>query len=204
VEIQPLSVANAFVVTPQRHQDNRGIFLEWYRADVLQQAVGHPLNLVQANSSVSRKGVVRGIHFAQLYPGQAKYVTCPFGAVLDFVVDLRVGSPTFGEWDSVLLDDVDRRAVYIAEGLGHGFVALSDNAVVNYLVSDVFRPDREHGITPLDPSIGLEFPNDIGELSMSEKDTAAPTLDELQASGLLPTWDATQAFYETLRPRGGR
>jgi dTDP-4-dehydrorhamnose 3,5-epimerase len=199
VEIQPLAVANAFVVSPQLHCDDRGLFLEWYRADELQKVVGHPLDLRQANSSVSRKGVVRGIHFADIPPGQAKYVTCPFGAVLDFVIDLRVGSPTFGEWDSVVLDDVDRRAVYLAEGLGHAFVSLTDNAVVNYLVSDVFRPEREHGITPLDSTIGLVFPSDIGELSLSDKDTAAPTLENLIESGVLPTWGEAQDFYETLR-----
>ncbi len=199
MQIQSLSISNSFVITPQLHRDDRGVFLEWYRADELQEAVGHPLNLRQANSSVSRKGVVRGIHFAQLHPGQAKYVTCPHGAVLDFVVDLRVGSPTFGEWDSVLLDDVDRRAVYLAEGLGHAFVALTENALVNYLVSDVFRPEREHGITPLDSDVGIVFPSDIGELSFSEKDQAAPSLEELQRSGLLPTWDDTQTFYENLR-----
>ena len=202
MEIQSLKIANSFVVTPKLHRDDRGVFFEWYRADELQEAVGHALNLRQANGSVSRKGVVRGIHFAQLYPGQAKYVTCPLGAVLDFVIDLRVGSPTFGEWESVILDDVDRRAAYLAEGLGHAFVSLTENAVVNYLVSDVFRPEREHGITPIDSTIGLVFPSDIGELSVSDKDTAAPTLEQLMESGLLPTWDDTQAFYATLRAEG--
>jgi dTDP-4-dehydrorhamnose 3,5-epimerase len=202
VEIQSLAIANSFVVTPKLHPDDRGAFLEWYRADELQSAVGHSLNLRQANSSVSRKGVVRGIHFAQLSPGQAKYVTCPVGAVLDFIVDLRVGSPTFGEWDSVILDDVDRRAVYLAEGLGHGFVALTENAFVNYLVSDVFRPEREHGITPLDSTIGLTFPSDIGELLLSPKDTGAPTLEALMESGLLPTWEETLAVYDGLRMKG--
>lgn len=203
MEIQSLKIANSFVVTPKLHRDDRGVFFEWYRADELRDAVGHALNLRQANGSVSRKGVVRGIHFAQLYPGQAKFVTCPFGAVLDFVIDLRVGSPTFGEWESVVLDDVDRRAAYLAEGLGHAFVSLTENAVVNYLVSDVFHPEREHGITPLDTNIGLAFPADIGELSLSEKDTAAPTLEDLMDSGLLPSWDDTQALYATLRLGGG-
>ncbi len=97
---------------------------------------------MQVNTSVSRRGVVRGIHYADIPPGQAKYVTCQRGAVLDFAIDIRVGSPTFGQWDSELLDAVDRRAIYLAEGLGHAFVALQDDSTVTYLVSSPFDPER--------------------------------------------------------------
>ena len=152
----------------------------------------------QANISVSRRGTVRGIHFADIPVGQAKYVTAVHGAVLDYVIDIRVGSPTFGQWDSVLLDDKDRRAIYLAEGLGHAFVALSDDAVVSYLVSDVYRPDREHGINPLDSDVALVFPDEAGELLLSPKDTDAPSLSEAAASGLLPTWEASRGFYASL------
>lgn len=148
--------------------------------------------------SVSRRGVVRGIHFADVPPSQAKYVTVTHGAVVDFVVDIRVGSPTFGQWDSVVLDTVDRRALYIAEGLGHCFVALTDDAAVSYLVSEVFAPQREHGITPLDEAIGLDLPFARDELLLSEKDIAAPTLLEAQREGLLPTWEASSRFTESL------
>jgi dTDP-4-dehydrorhamnose 3,5-epimerase len=199
VKIRELSIADAYEITPVQHADDRGVFLEWYRFDALAEAVGHPLDLRQANTSVSKRGVVRGIHFAQLPPSQAKYVTAPSGAVLDFVVDIRVSSPTFGQWDSVLLDDVDRRAIYLAEGLGHAFVALTDNATVSYLVSDVYRPGREHGINPLDPEIGLRFPAEAGEPLLSPKDTDAPSLAEAAASGLLPTWDEARAYYESLK-----
>jgi len=118
--------------------------------------------------------------------------------VLDFVIDIRVGSPTFGQWDSVLLDTVDLRAVYVAEGLGHCFVALTDDARVSYLVSDVYNPSAEHAINPLDPEVGLVFPPEAGELVLSPKDTEAPGLGDAAASGLLPNWDATRAFYEEL------
>ncbi|GMA94276.1 hypothetical protein GCM10025881_11000 [Pseudolysinimonas kribbensis] len=91
---------------------------------------------------------MRGIHFADVPRGQAKYVTATRGAVLDYAIDIRVGSPTFGRWDSVLLDDVDRRAIYVAEGLGHCFVALTDDATVSYLVSDTYSPTAEHGVNP--------------------------------------------------------
>jgi len=98
----------------------------------------------------------------------------------------------------VLLDDTDRRAIYIAEGLGHCFVSLTDNATVSYLVTDTFNPTREHGINPLDEQVGLVFPKEAGEPLLSPKDTDAPGLAEAAASGLLPTWDAVKAFYQTL------
>ncbi len=147
---------------------------------------------------MSKRGVVRGIHFADVPPSQAKYVTATHGAVLDFVIDIRVGSPTFGQWDSVLLDDVDRRAIYISEGLGHCFVALTDDATVSYLVTSTFNAEREHGIDPLDPTVGLEFGIPVDELLLSPKDTAAPSLAEAEASGLLPTWAAARAYYDEL------
>ena len=100
---------------------------------------GHAFDMRQANCSVSAAGVLRGLHFAQLPPSQAKYVTCVKGSVFDVVVDIRVGSPTYGRWDSVLLDDVDRRSVYLSEGLAHGFLALQDDSTVMYLCSAPVR-----------------------------------------------------------------
>lgn len=189
---------DSYEITPKQFGDDRGVFLEWYRYDRLEEAVGHRLDLAQGNTSVSKRGVVRGIHFADIPPSQAKYVTATHGAVLDFIIDIRVGSPTFGRWDSVLLDDVDRRAVYISEGLGHCFVALTDDATVSYLVSATFDAEREHGINPLDEEIGLAFPESAGELLLSPKDTAAPSLADAAAAGLLPTWDQARAFYDSL------
>jgi dTDP-4-dehydrorhamnose 3,5-epimerase len=203
VQIRELSIPDSYEITPKQHADDRGVFLEWYRFDRLEETVGHSLDLRQGNTSVSKRGSVRGIHFADIPPSQAKYVTAPYGAVLDFVIDIRVGSPTFGKWDSVLLDDKDRRAIYVAEGLGHCFVALTDNATVSYLVSDVYNPTAEHGINPLDEDIALAFPAEAGELLLSPKDTDAPGLAEAAAAGLLPTWDAARAFYATL-DNGGK
>jgi dTDP-4-dehydrorhamnose 3,5-epimerase len=202
VQIRELSIPGSFEITPKQFGDDRGVFLEWYRFDKLAEALGHPLDLRQANTSVSKKGVVRGIHFADIPRGQAKYVTATRGAVLDFVVDIRVGSPTFGEWDAVRLDDVDFRAIYLAEGLGHCFVALTDDATVTYLVSDVYNASKEHGVHPLDPEVGLVFPEEAGELLLSPKDVDAPSLSEAAASGLLPSWDDTQAFYRSIDQAG--
>lgn len=202
MQIRELSIPDSYEITPRQFPDDRGVFLEWYRFDQLADAVGHPLNLAQGNTSVSKRGVVRGIHFADIPPSQAKYVTVNRGAVLDFVVDIRVGSPTFGQWDSVLLDDVDRRAIYIAEGLGHCFVALTDDATVSYLVSSVYQAGREHAIDPTDPDIGLAFPDAAGSLLLSPKDTEAPSLHAAADAGLLPTWDAARAFYDSLSSDG--
>ncbi|MGX5695912.1 dTDP-4-dehydrorhamnose 3,5-epimerase family protein [Agromyces soli] len=202
MQIRELKIPDSYEVTPKQFGDDRGVFLEWYRFDRLEEVVGHSLDLKQANTSVSKRGVVRGIHFADIPPSQAKYVTATHGAVLDFVIDIRVGSPTFGEWDSVLLDDVDRRAIYLAEGLGHCFIALSDDATVSYLVTDTFNPGREHGINPLDAEIGLEFPIATDELLLSPKDTEALSLAAAAAAGLLPTWATARTYYDSLNSKG--
>ena len=201
MQIRELSIPDSYEITPTQHGDDRGVFFEWYRFDRLEEAIGHPLDLRQANTSVSRRGVVRGIHFADIPPGQAKYVTAPRGAVLDYVIDIRLGSPTFGQWDSVLLDDIDRRAVYLAEGLGHCFVALTDDASVTYFVSDVFNAAGEHTINPLDPDVGLVFPSHAGPPVLSPRDTAAPSLAEVASNGLLPDWDTARALYGSLNGR---
>jgi dTDP-4-dehydrorhamnose 3,5-epimerase len=199
VLVRELSVAGALEMTPVQHDDDRGTFLEWFREDELTKAAGHSLHLAQANCSVSRSGTLRGIHFAELPPGQAKFVTCAHGAALDVVVDLRLGSPTFGRWDAVTLDDEDRRAVYLPEGVGHAFLALADQTVVNYLCSAPYAPGREHAVHPLDPAIGIEWPTtarDGGALTplLSPKDDAAPSLAEVQACGVLPSYEACLAF----------
>lgn len=193
-----LAVPGAWELTPKVHTDDRGSFHEWFTDAEFTGLTGHPLDLRQANCSVSQAGVLRGVHFAQLPPGQAKYVTCTRGAVLDVVVDIRVGSPTFGQWDSVLLDDRAHRSIYLSEGLGHAFLALEDRSTVTYLCSAPYNPDREHTVSPVDPALAIEWPYD-GQLLLSDRDRDAPTLDEARAAGLLPTWEQTQAFLAQLR-----
>lgn len=197
MKIRQLGIEGAFEITPVQHGDPRGTFLEWYRFDHLAEAVGHPLRLAQANISTSSRGVVRGVHFADVPPGQAKYVTCTRGSVVDVIVDLRVGSPTFGRWEAVPLDDVDRRAVYIAEGLGHGFCALTDDATLTYLCSETYNPTGEHTVHPLDPDLGIEWPAEAPLLSA--RDEAAPSLADALAAGLLPRYPACRAYEESLR-----
>lgn len=203
-KLEPMAVAGAWTMTPRQFGDDRGTFLEWFRQDVLEAELGHPLDLRQANASVSAAGVIRGIHFAAVPPGQAKYVTCPAGAVLDVVVDLRIGSPTFGRWDSVVLDDIDRRAIYLAEGLGHGFMSLQDGSTVVYLCSTEYAPGREHGVHPLDPELAIDWPaigHDGAALTpqLSPKDAAAPSLAAAGEAGLLPDHQTVADFEASLR-----
>ncbi len=200
MDIRQLAVPDAYALDLVPHGDPRGRFTEWYRADVLAGATGFGLTLAQANHSVSARGVLRGVHFALVPPGQAKYVYCPSGKVLDVIVDIRVGSPTFGVHDSVLLDSDEPRAVYLAEGLGHAFVSRADGSSVTYLVSTGYAPNREFGINPMDAELDLPWPRDV-EFSFSAKDQAAPTLAEAEQQGLLPTMEQCAARYAELRAR---
>ena len=197
VEIRELAVPDAFEITPVQHADDRGVFTEWFRTDKLAAVTGQRFALAQANCSVSRRGVLRGVHYADVPPGQAKYVTCFAGRVLDVVVDIRVGSPTFGAVDSVVLDDADRRAVFVPEGLGHAFMALSDTAVVGYLCSTAYSPTREHEINPLDPDLGLPWPADVTP-ELSPKDASAPMLAEI-GEDRLPSYAECVRWYGRMR-----
>lgn len=203
MQIRELSVPDSYEVVPAVHGDARGAFLEWFRADALEKATGRRLDLQQANASVSSAGTLRGVHFADVPPSQAKFVTCLRGSVLDVVVDIRVGSPTFGQWDSVLLDDETRRCIFVSEGLGHAFLALEDDSVVSYLCTAPYTPAREHGINPLDPDLGIEWPTTGRdgrplEAVLSEKDAAAPGFREAERDGLLPRYDEVQEFLASL------
>ncbi|MCF8569120.1 dTDP-4-dehydrorhamnose 3,5-epimerase [Gordonia sp. HY002] len=201
MQVRSLSIDGAWEFTPVQHGDDRGVFLEAFKADVLAETIGHRFELAQVNTSVSAAGVLRGIHFADVPPGQAKYVTCTVGAIVDVIVDIRDGSPTFGQWDAVLLDDRDRRAVYLSEGLGHGFCSLQDGSTVTYLCSTGYRPTAEHGVNPLDEDLGIEWPTLARdgtplEYELSAKDVAAPSLAQALADGLLPSatgWDTGEA-----------
>ena len=196
--MESLSIEGAWAFTPPIHRDDRGSFDEWFRGSEFMDTLGYQLEIAQVNCSVSRCGVIRGIHFADVPPGQAKYVSCAAGAILDVVVDLRVGSPTFAAWAAVQLDDENRRAVFLSEGLGHAFMALSDQATVLYLCSTPYTPGREHSVDVLDPDIGIEWPTEVKPI-LSDKDAAAPSLRTAASSGLLPDYAACLAYAAQLR-----
>lgn len=184
-----LSIEGAWEFEPTIYPDDRGHFVAPFQAEHFAAAVGHPLAVAQTNHSVSRRGVVRGVHFADLPLGQAKYVYCARGSLLDVVVDVRVGSPTFGEHESVLLESRRGNAVYLSEGLGHAFVALDDETAMVYLCSTGYNPGSERGVNPLDPALDLPWPSGL-DLVLSDKDRGAASLAQARSAGLLPTLTA--------------
>jgi len=163
------------VIEPQVHRDARGFFLETFRADRLAEA-GIAEAWVQDNHSRSTRGVVRGMHFS-VGAGQAKLVRCARGAIVDVAVDIRHGSPTFGRWDAVRLDDVNLTTVYLPVGFAHGFIVVSDVADVVYKCSSYFDPDLERGFGWDDPDVGIRWP-DL-DVEVSERDASAPRLREI-------------------------
>src|SRR6516165_7670641 len=199
--VDSLGIEGAWVYMPQVLQDDRGSFVEAFRGAEFAAALGYRLDVSQVNCSVSRRGVIRGIHYSDVPPGQAKYVTCVAGAVVDVVVDLRADSPGFGRWEAVRLDDAARRAVFLSEGLGHAFMALTDRATVVYLCSTPYAPGREHGVHPLDPALGIAWPLDglDGGPVLSAKDAAAPTVEEALEAGVLPRYDECAEHTARLR-----
>jgi dTDP-4-dehydrorhamnose 3,5-epimerase len=193
-----LAVPGSWEISPQVHEDLRGGVFEWFAEGAFAEMAGHRFGMRQANCSVSAAGVLRGLHFAEVPPGQAKFVTCVRGSVFDVVVDVRVGSPTYGRWDAAVLDDVEHRSVYLCEGLAHGFLALQDNSTVMYLCSAPYTPAREHSIAADDPDIGIDWPIPAQRRVLSARDSAAPTLAQVRATGVLPTWEQTRSYIADL------
>jgi dTDP-4-dehydrorhamnose 3,5-epimerase len=161
------------LLAPAVHGDERGFFVETFRQSALTEC-GFNDEFVQDNHSRSRKGVVRGMHFQ---PGQFKLVRCARGAILDVIVDIRRGSPQFGEWEAVRLDDVQHHQLLVPDGFAHGFCVLSELADVTYKVTSYYDPAAESGFSYADPAVGIEWP-DAENLVGSERDRAAPTLSQ--------------------------
>jgi dTDP-4-dehydrorhamnose 3,5-epimerase len=198
MQASSLKIDGAFEFVPRTFPDDRGVFVSPYQEAAFTEAVGHPLRVAQTNHSVSRAGTIRGIHYADVPPSQAKYVFCPRGSFIDVIVDIRVGSPTFGQWEAVLVSSEKCNAVYVAEGLGHAMIALEDGTTMNYLCSTVYNPTGEHGLTPLDPALDLPWPREL-EFLLSEKDRSAPTLAEAHEAGALPRYEDCLALYASLK-----
>ena len=176
MERLPTRLDGLVLLAPTVHGDERGFFMETYRGDDWSRH-GIPSAFVQDNHSRSRRGTLRGIHF-QSHPGQGKLVRVARGRVLDVVVDLRRGSPTFGEWESFELDDVHGHQLWIPVGFGHGFCVISDVADFVYKCTAYYDPGTERGISFADPDVGIEWPPAV-ELVYSERDRDAPRLAEV-------------------------
>ena len=200
MEVRELSVPDAYEVTPVQHGDDRGVFLEWFKDDVFAEDVGPPAR-PQAGQHLGER--TRHASVASISPTcrPARPSTSPASRVRCSTSSSTSGSARRRSASGTRSCSTtsDRRAVYVAEGLGHVFMALTDGAVISYLCSEGYAPAREHGVHPLDPAIGIDWPADIAPL-LSPKDEAAPTLAQAQAAGLLPSYDECQAFYRSLRP----
>jgi dTDP-4-dehydrorhamnose 3,5-epimerase len=171
----PTKLDGVVLVEPAVHGDERGFFVETYSRDAWAELGVEP-EFVQHNHSRSSQGTLRGLHF-QTAPGQAKLLRCPRGEILDVAVDLRRDSPTYGQWEAHLLDDVKHHQLFVPVGFAHGFVVLSDVADVAYLVSNLFDPETEKGIAWDDPDVGVDWR--VAEPLLSERDKSAPRLAEI-------------------------
>ncbi|MGC4900417.1 dTDP-4-dehydrorhamnose 3,5-epimerase family protein [Micromonospora echinospora] len=195
MKIESTALPDMFRIIPDQIADRRGSFHETWRAEPLEAALERPFVVRQVNVSVSRRNTLRGIHGTLTPPGQAKLVTCEHGAVLDVVVDLRIGSPTYGEFVVTRQDAESGIGIFMAEGLGHAFLALTDDVRMNYLCSTEYVPGTMVDVQALDPEIGIPWGLDSQPIR-SDKDAAAPSLAEAAAAGLLPTYAACRALYE--------
>ncbi|MEI6447653.1 MAG: dTDP-4-dehydrorhamnose 3,5-epimerase [Actinomycetes bacterium] len=172
----PTRLDGLVLLEPQVHRDERGFFAETWRADSW-PAAGVDVSFVQDNHSRSRLGTLRGMHF-QTSPGQAKLVRCARGSVLDVAVDLRAGSPTFGEWEAFELSDENMRQLFVPVGFAHGFCVTSETADFTYRCSNYYDPATEAGIAFDDPDVGIEWPDGF-ELVVSDRDRKAPRLADI-------------------------
>ena len=186
MDIQELEIKGVFLAESKVFIDERGFFREWFKSADIKNATGRDFGIEQANISLSARGTLRGIHYSIAPRGQAKWITCVSGLIKDVIVDIRPASQTFGSWIEVELNSDSGKAVFICEGLGHGFIALEDNTAIAYLVSTPFSPTEEFEINPLDEKIGINWGMELNELKISEKDKNAPTLAERLNQGKLP------------------
>ena len=196
MKTHPLKISGSWKIEFQNFDDNRGFFYESFKEEDFKNQIGRNLNIKQTNTSSSSRGSVRGIHYALVPPSQAKLVQCQRGSIKDYVIDIRVGSPTFGQFEEIELNEKSASAVFIEEGLAHAFVALENQTVVTYFVTEKYNPEREKGINPFDKTLNVKWPEI--ELILSEKDKQAISLEEAKNQGLLPTFDECKKFIKSL------
>jgi len=170
-------IKGVYIIDVRTYGDNRGYFMETYKESDFKEA-GLDYNFVQDNQSSSRKGVLRGLHFQKKHP-QAKLVRVIKGEVFDVAVDLRKGSPTYGQWVGAVLSEENKRQFMIPRGFAHGFVVLSDYAEFTYKCDDLYHPEDEGGILWNDPTIGVEWP-EVGDVILSEKDKVQPLFADIK------------------------
>jgi dTDP-4-dehydrorhamnose 3,5-epimerase len=181
MELTPLGIEGAWLAESHVWSDDRGHFREWFRNESIQEATGIDFEVKQSNLSVSKAGVIRGIHFSKAVGGQSKWVTCVTGEILDVIVDVRPTSPTFGEHISIKLKGGEGYSVLISKGLGHGFIALEENTFVSYLLDSPYSPENEYGINPLDSDLKIDWRYPSSKMVLSSKDFNAISFAEFAA-----------------------
>ena len=181
MKVTPLGIDGSWLLESPIHPDDRGVFREWFKSASFKDTELPDFEVIQANTSISGKGVLRGIHFSSAQNGQAKVVTCAFGSVLDVIVDLRPDSHTFGSHIQIELSALEGKSIYISKGLGHAFQSLEDNSTITYLLDKEYNPVEEFGITPLDSTLDIPWNN--SGLNISKKDAEAPTMEAFFKAG---------------------
>ena len=179
LKFTPQSISDVILIEPTAHGDDRGYFVETFRQDLFEKALGYQVNFIQDNESKSSKGVLRGLHY-QLEPySQSKLLRVIEGSVLDVAVDIRKSSPTFGQHVAVELTEKNKRQSFIPHGFAHGFVVLSDSATLAYKVDNYYAPEHDRGIAFNDIKLGIDWRLTMQELHLSEKDKTQPLLSDV-------------------------
>lgn len=186
MDMKPLAIDGAWLVNSPILEDQRGFFREWFKLSEISETTKHKFSIEQANISYSHKNVVRGIHFSSAPNGQAKWITCVNGAIRDIVVDIRINSPTYGNYITVDLEADSGNSIFIEANLGHAFLSLADETVVTYLLSSPYSPSHEYEINAMDPEINIDWGIPRKDLKFSPKDAVAPSLADRLAKGKLP------------------
>jgi dTDP-4-dehydrorhamnose 3,5-epimerase len=191
MNFMPQKIPEILVVEPDIHGDERGYFMETFRQDKFEEALGFKLLFVQDNQSKSSKGVLRGLHFQLTPNAQSKLVQVIEGTVLDVAVDIRTKSPSFGEAVSVELSQENKKQMFIPRGFAHGYIVLSDSATFAYKVDNFYSPESERGLAFDDPDLNIDWILPRDQITMSDKDVELPRLSELKE-----TFDYHNNYYE--------
>jgi dTDP-4-dehydrorhamnose 3,5-epimerase len=186
MDIEPLDIKGAWLAHSDVIGDERGPFREWFKSKEIEKFTGFNFNCAQGNVSQSTKGTVRGIHYSLSSEGQAKWVTCVSGSIMDFIVDIRPNSQTYGQWIKVELNANSGRSVLIGKNLGHAFISLEEKTIVAYLLDSEYSPEEEFAINPLDLDLAIEWGHEYSTMQFSQKDQLAPSLKEMNFRNKLP------------------
>ena len=179
MEVTKTSIDGLLVLRPRVFRDQRGYFFESFSQREFDEKVA-PIRFVQDNESMSQRGVVRGLHYQRAPYTQTKLVRCVRGAVLDVAVDIRQGSPTYGQHVAVELTEENQLQFFIPKGFAHGFAVLSETAVFEYKCDEFYHPESEAGVSIMDPSLGIDWRTPLAEAILSEKDTRLPLLRDIE------------------------